>query len=328
MTSNFRESALPDAVQEIGESTEPHALGAYFRVDSTILEKIEEDHREDTRRQMGEVIKYLLLNSLDPELSWKSITQAAQKIESGGGHPHLTTTLSEKYRGELAADSQRIIALTEGDKRERKSTKESSVVLLDSTVKRKILILGKNGEGKSTLGNRMLKSCHFKINSTDMPRTCTGVLAVKSQSQLKDYKLKFYDHDGLFDTEISTAMSSLFAAKAELQFNIVLFVMKRGHYFDTYGHRTLDTIMKEWPDISGISALVITHCERLSDGERKVVVQEVKEAHPAVINFMKLGIITVGFPDQHYVRGEESLVDVTERDATKLRTLIYFSNRR
>lgn len=333
--STSRESKLQDFLKEFGESTDPHVLGAYFGVDQAILRKLEEDYQDDTRRQMGEVIKYLLLNySLDPQLLWKTLMQAreaVQRIESGG-HAHLTNTLSGKYHGEIAAyehtNNQRVIQALECVKKERKSTKESSVVLLDSTVKRNILILGKNGEGKSTLGNRVLKCRHFKINSTVLPQTHTGKSAVKSQSQLKTYKFKIYDHDGLFDMKISTAMSSLFNANDELHLNIVLFVMKQGHFFDRNVQQTLETIMTMWPDISRISVLVVTHCERLSEEERKEVVQKIKMIYPAIANFMKVGIITVGFPDQDYVRDEQSLADSTDRDTAKLRTLIYFSEGR
>lgn len=333
-SSSYRESIdLPDVLKEFEESTDPHVLGAYFGVDPEILRKLEEKYQGDTKRQMGEVIQYLLLTrSLDPELLWKSLMQAHEAVKriGSGGHAHLTNTLSGKYHDEIEhTNSQRVIEALKRVKKERKCTKKSSVVLLDSTIKRNILVVGKNGEGKSTLGNRMLMSNHyFKINSTVLPQTHTGKSAVKSRSQLKTYKFKIYDHDGLFDVQTSTAMSSLFNTNDELHLNMVLFVMKQGHFFDTYQQQTLKTIMMEWPDISRISALVITHCERLSEEERKAVVQTIKAKHPAVANFMKVGIITVGFPDQHYVRDEDSLADGADRDITKLRTLIYFSEER
>ena len=327
-----RETKLTDFLNEFGESIDPCVLGAYFRVDLAILRKFEKDYQDDTRRQMREVIKYLLLNcSVDPELLWTTLTQAREAVQRIG-HARLTNALSGKYHGEIAdTKDQRVIqALKHAAKKERKCTKESSVVLLDSNVKRDILILGKNGQGKSSLGNRILNSPghYFKINNTDLLQTHTGEAVVKSWSQSKTYQLKVYDHDGLFDTDVSTAMSSLFDTNDELHLNIVLFVMKQGYFFNTTAQQTLEVIMTMWPDIGSISALIVTHCERLSEEERREEVKKIKMKYPTIANFMKVGIITVGFPDQDYVRDERSLADSTKRDAAVLRTLTYYSGER
>lgn len=86
--------------------------------------------------------------------------------------------------------------------------------------------------------------------------------------------------------------------------------------------------MTMWPDISSISALIVTHCERLSEEERREEVKKIKMKYPTIANFMKVGIITVGFPDQDYVRDERSLADSTKEDAAVLRTLTYYSGER
>ena len=98
---------------------------------------------------------------------------------------------------------------------------------------RNILILGKNGDGKSTLGNNILNSCHFMKGSTKLPQTCIGQSAVDSKTQLRTYLVKVYDHDGLFDTEIPASLTSLFDAENEdfIDLNLIIFVLKEGSEF-------------------------------------------------------------------------------------------------
>ena len=236
---------FPDVLKEFGETVDPHALGVYFRVGPAVQKKIDsEAYRGDYKRQLSEVIQNLLLDhSLEPELLCKTLTQAAEKIASAGGHAPLINSLSSEMAAILneQAENQKRIAMSRAE-RENRPSKGSSVILLDSSIKRNILILGKNSSGKSTLGNRILKCNHFKINGTpDLPQTQTGELLVQSESELKNYQLKVYDHDGLFDSEVdtSTAMSSFFTVYDELQFNIVFFVMKQGHCFSAHEQRTL-----------------------------------------------------------------------------------------
>ena len=48
------------------------------------------------------------------------------------------------------------------------------------------------------------------------------------------------------------------------QLNLVVFVLKRGCDFDKNEVAILKSVMSEWK-ISRVSALVLTHCERLSE---------------------------------------------------------------
>ena len=225
-------------------------------------------------------------------------------------------------------DSKQVLRRLPRNRLRGTEAKRTSVVSIDSSVKRTILILGKNGEGKSTIGNKILGSSHFKISSTDLPQTCTGSSTVESVTQLQNYVLKVYDHDGLFNTDIdiSAALSSLFSEDDKLSVDLILLVVKRGHNFDSIQQQTLDTIMREW-DISDISALVITHCERLSEKERERVVHQFKEVHPTVTKSMKVGVYAVGFPDSHYVMRDKVLLKSIEKDAAIIRQLIYSSER-
>ena len=86
------------------------------------------------------------------------------------------------------------------------------------------------GHGASTLGNRILDSDGwFKINDQRCPQTAQGSAMIKSASQHKDYKIKVYDHTGLF--EGASSIDELSSAVPE-KLNLVIFVLKRGCDFD------------------------------------------------------------------------------------------------
>ena len=104
--------------------------------------------------------------------------------------------------------------------------------------------------------------------------------------------------------------------------NLVIFVLKHGCSFNENEMKILDTIMKKWK-ISGISALVLTHCERLSEEEREKMIDQFKEDHPSVAELMRKGILTVGFPDNSHVQSGSQLSQRVEDDRKKLKQLIY-----
>ena len=61
------------------------------------------------------------------------------------------------------------------------------------------------GHGKSILGNGMLDSDgYFRINDQQCPQTTKGSAILQSASQLKNYKIKVYDHNGLSEGDSLT----------------------------------------------------------------------------------------------------------------------------
>ena len=124
---------------------------------------------------------------------------------------------------------------------------------------------------------------------------------IKSESQLKKYKIKVYDHSGLF--EGTSSISELSSAIPE-ELNLVVFVLKHDGDFDEKEVEILESVMSEW-QITGISSLVLTHCERLSEEERGEMIEQFKKDHPSITKLMGKGILAVGFPDSSYLANEE-----------------------
>ena len=196
----------------------------------------------------------------------------------------------------------------------------SETLPLDECVPRTILLLGKMGHGSSTLGNRILNSDGwFKINDQRYPLTTHGSSMIRSASQLKDYKLEVFDHSGLF--EGASSIKELSSAVSE-ELNLVIFVLKHGHHFDESEVSILKSVVSEWR-ISRISALVLTHCERLSEEERGEMIEQFKKDHPSIAKLMGKGILAVGFPDSSHIQPGSPLSQRVEEDEASLRQLIY-----
>ena len=304
MTDLLDISNLGDVLAVLEEVSNPYRLGIQLNIDSSILGTIERNHRGDIDRQKTEVIEYWLRNS--PYASWTTLANAVERM---GGHARLVRKLrKEKQRGEQ---------LSHQGTPQRKPSRTHS---LNSCEKCNILILGKAGHGKSMLGNRISNSDgNFKLNCDICPQTCTGVAMITSETQSKNYLINIFDHDGLFE---GVCTISELSSRIPPSLNLVLFVLKSGHNFNQREREILGTVTSEW-QISQISALVLTHCECLSEEEREILIGEVRKNHPSVAKLMGKGILAVGFPDSSHVIGETELSETIENDKAKLRKLIY-----
>jgi hypothetical protein len=202
---------------------------------------------------------------------------------------------------------------------------------LDTCIQCKVLLLGKMGHGTSTLGNRMLNSDGwFKINDQRCPQTAQGSSMISSASQLKDYNIEVYDHTGLFEGASSVVKHSsavpeevnLVSSAIPECLSLVTFVLKRGCDFDENEVAIIRSVVSEW-QISRISALVLTHCERLSEEERGEMIEQFKKDHPSIAELMGKGILAVGFPDSSHIQPGSLLSQRVEEDKANLRQLIY-----
>ena len=286
-----------NVIAALRDVTTPYQLGIQFNIDPSKLDEIERNHRGDINRQKTEVIKYWLRNS--PDASWTTLANAVERM---GGHDNLVETL-------------RTYGLVRSDENED----GTSVVCLEG-VPFTILLLGLHGHGKSTLGNRLLNAeRYFRVNNNLSPQLCTGSAMLKSKSQAKNYSIDVYDHDGFLESHCSVE-SLLSHLPSKL--NLVLFVVKRGHKFWSRHQKKLRTIITTW-EIDQISALVLTHCEQLSEDRRRLCSDQFKVDNPSITELMGKGIITVGFPHSCHVQPGSLLSLSVKSDTKKLRELIY-----
>ena len=305
MATKLSTSDLAAILTTLKGLTESYQLGIQLGIDIAELDTIEKNHPTDIGRQKTEVIKYWLRNS--PDASWITLAKA---VDGMGGHANLVGRLREKEQSSGKLD---VVPL-------QRPRQRSSSISMERCIRRNILILGKMGHGKSTLGNRILENDgSFRVNDQQHPKTSKGSTVFRSKSQLKNYKVRVYDHDGLFEGDSSI---NIFSSDIPPYLNLVLFLLKCEHSFDAIEREILKDVVSEW-QISGISALVLTHCERLSKEEREKMIKQFKNDHPSIADLMGKGILAVGFPDNSHVQRELELRQSVEDDETELKQLIY-----
>ena len=297
---------LPDILAVLTEVTKPYQLGIQLKIDLSELKTIEKNHPTDIDRQKTEVIEYWLRNSPDP--SWKALTDALERM---GGHIKLVKKLRKEHKPVMVEVSWC---------RPRLDIDESLGICRETCENRDVLLLGRMGHGKSTLGNKLLNyDGGFRKNNRKCPQTRHRSATRWSASQYKNYEVHVYDHDGLFEEAITIDTLS---CEVPTQLNFVIFVLKCGHSFDASEREILEAIMSKWK-ISGISALVLTHCEHFSEEEREKKIEQFKNDYPSVTKLMGKGILAVGFPDNSHIQPGSELSQTVLTDKNKINQLIY-----
>ena len=75
---------------------------------------------------------------------------------------------------------------------------------------------------------------------------------------------------------------------------MVIVVLKYGRNLNESEQKILKGVVSKW-QISGISCLIPTHCEKLSEEDEKEVIEQFKKDHPSITELMGKGILAVGF---------------------------------
>ena len=249
------------------------------------------------------MIKHWLRNSPDP--SWTTLANAVERMR----YTELAETLRKKEQSEKSALKKKEPC--------EESDDESITIALDKCEEHSILLLGRRDNGKSKLRSIIVDSERsFPTNNQNYPQIYESSAVYISKSHCKNFMVKVYDHSGLFE---GARLINNLARDIPRFLNLVVFVLKRGSSFDANQMEILHSIVHEW-QISQISALVLTHCEHLSEEERREMIEQFKKDHPSIAKLMGKGILTVGFPDSSCVPKE--LRQRVEMDIKKLRLLI------
>ena len=325
MAAKLSVSDLNDILIALKGVSKPYQLGIELKVDLSKLNRVEKNHPRDIDPQKAEVIKYWLCNS--PDASWTALADAVERI---GGHANLVSALrgygeQNEATEELKLNDEDSLELDMEDPFLRDSGKRQSVCSQSFPLnieERNVLLLGKIGHGKSTIGNKMLNDDRsFKVNDQKSPQTCKSSSLHRSLNECS-VLINVYDHDGLFEGASSTATLYPDIPK---ELNLVVFVLKHGRRFDERAKKIIESIVNKW-NIHDISAVVLTHCESLSEEEREKTIEQFRNDHPSVDALVGKGILAVGFPDNSLVQSRSQLSQRVEGDKRKLRQLIYECN--
>ena len=198
---------------------------------------------------------------------------------------------------------------------------------------RNILILGRTGVGKSTVGNK-IGSETFDVLASALPCTTKPEYTTFNlRRQGTTYVVKVIDTVGLFDGKkdhkrVIVETKDYLQDKFREGISLVLFVMKQGRY-DEAEKKSFNFIIDNLQKyVAEISALVITGCETLGKTKREDIVKEFKtlEDTKHVAKFMQKGIFTVGFPDLTVMDDDDplrmGLQTKMEADTDALRGLV------
>lgn len=107
---------------------------------------------------------------------------------------------------------------------------------------------------------------------------------------------------------------------------MIIFVFKNGR-FTQEEKQSFDFLIKNFKkEISDISLLVVTGCESLSDIARKNLVEEFhkNEVTSPIANFMKKGIVPVGFPSSEWLdpKFRDIFEESMKADSQKLQNIV------
>lgn len=186
---------------------------------------------------------------------------------------------------------------------------------------RNVVILGKVGSGKRTLGNHIAGTAIFQPGSVLGARKVDHFYKTHEGEDGTLYKILIVDTEGL-QARYKDPMPLI---KKLEKVHLIIFVIANGRYTDE-SQRSLNLATNStFRRANSLCALVITHCEDFAEEQRRHIVAEFKDdvRTTQVTALMGKGVHTVGFPDTSELPPEltkiyESGVDSDEKFIRKL----------
>ena len=161
---------------------------------------------------------------------------------------------------------------------------------------RNIVILGKVGSGKRTLGNHILGKEIFRRKHGVLGTRNVGAYYEEGARGYTVYRILTVDTESL-QTGYNDPIPHI---RKKFKFvHSIIFVIPHGRYTDESHASLLYAVESLNPRARSVSALVITHCEGMTDAQRRGISDEFRDnpRSSQVVSFMTKGMYAVGFPD-------------------------------
>ena len=203
---------------------------------------------------------------------------------------------------------------------ERQLESQSRSLILSSS--RNIVILGKVGSGKRTLGNHIVGRDIFQLGTA----LSTGnVGAHYGEVRIGDtfYRILTVDTESL-QTGYNNPIPDIQQKFQEI--HSIIFAIPHGRYTDESHWSLMHAVESLHHQAKSVSALVITHCEGMTDEQREAIIAEFRaDARSSqVVAFVQHGTHMVGFPDLSTLPPtvKAILQNAIDRDEEAIRKLV------